>query len=113
MIGVFGKDNFFLEKQPSLNKEQWIVNRAIDEIAEKHGIHSIITTDAHYATEADRPVHKAYLNAKEGEREVDAFYASTYIMNPEEITNYFLLAEEKYGKKDPDTQVKEKKCLAI
>ena len=58
----------------------------------------IITTDAHYATEADRPVHKAYLNAKQGDREVDEFYASTYLMSTKQIVEYFQLADEKYGR---------------
>ena len=34
----------------------------------------VVGTDSHYLTAAERPVHKAYLNSKGGEREVDSFY---------------------------------------
>ena len=48
----------------------------------------IITTDAHYLRKEDRPIHRAYLNSKNGEREVDAFYASAYLMSRLEIHKY-------------------------
>ena len=97
MVDTFGRDNFFLEKQPSHNKEQWIVNRDIEKLAGKFNIKCIITTDAHYARKEDRHIHKAYLNAKQGDREVDEFYASTYIMSSKEVLEYFQLADQKYG----------------
>ena len=49
----------------------------------------IITTDSHYLKKEDRTIHKAYLNAQNGDREVDDFYASTYMMNTEELESYF------------------------
>ena len=55
----------------------------------------IITTDSHYCKKEDAPVHKAFLNAQEGEREVDSFYATTYLMGDEEIRSFFsYLTEE-------------------
>lgn len=96
-IDVFGKENFFLEKQPSLNKEQWIVNSMMEDLSQQYGLKCIITTDAHYLRKEDRPIHKAYLNAKQGDREVDEFYASTYVMSGEEILEYFVKAEELFG----------------
>ena len=41
----------------------------------------VVGTDAHYLTKEDRPIHKAYLNSKEGDREVDSFYEFTYLMD--------------------------------
>ena len=46
----------------------------------------VVGTDAHYLTKNERPVHKAYLNSKEGDREVDAFYEFTYLMDYDEVT---------------------------
>lgn len=85
---VFGKENFFLELQPSHTEEQIYVNNEIVKLAQWMGIELIVTTDAHYLKESDRPIHKAYLNSKDGDREVDDFYASTYLMKSEEIHEY-------------------------
>ena len=41
-------------------------------------------TDAHYLTEKDRWIHKAYLNSKGGEREVDSFYEFARLMDLDE-----------------------------
>ena len=38
--------------------------------------------------ESDRVIHKAYLNAQNGDREIDDFYATTYMMGTEEIESY-------------------------
>ena len=54
-----------------------------------YGIPYIITTDSHYLKKEDRFVHKAYLNAQNGDREVDEFYATTYMMDTDEIESYF------------------------
>lgn len=97
MINIFGKDNFFLEMQPSKNKEQIIVNRKLLEFAQEWGLDYIITTDSHYMKESDRVIHKAYLNAQNGDREIDDFYATTYMMGTEEIESYM-----KYSFEDMD-----------
>lgn len=89
---LFGEDNFFLEMQPSHNKEQVYVNEKIIELSKELNIPFIITTDSHYLNKEDRNIHKAYLNAQDGEREVDDFYATTYMMSTEEIYEYM----EKY-----------------
>lgn len=85
---LFGSGNFFLEMQPSFNKEQIYVNNKIIELSEELNIPFIITTDSHYLKKEDRPIHKAFLNSQNGDREVDAFYATTYLMNTEEICSY-------------------------
>lgn len=85
---IFGKDNFFLELQPSDNIEQIFVNKWLLKFSNELNIPAIITTDSHYLTKEDRKFHKAYLNSKDGDREVDEFYATTYMMSAEEIHGY-------------------------
>ena len=88
-INTFGKDNFYIEIQPSIETpEQQLYNLKAYEIAKAYNLSVIVTTDAHYLTKEDRKIHKAYLNSKEGDREVDAFYGSTYLMSTEEIEAY-------------------------
>lgn len=94
---IFGKDDFFLELQPSFNKEQIFVNEYLIKFSEELNVPAIITTDSHFGLKEDRPIHKAYLNSKEGDREVDAFYASAYMMDESEIHSYMdeFLGKEK------------------
>ena len=89
MDGLFGHDNFFFEMQPSKNKDQIYVNKKLLEYSSEFDIPYIITTDSHYLKKEDRIVHKAYLNAQNGDREVDDFYATTYMMGTEELESYF------------------------
>lgn len=86
---LFGHGNFLFEMQPSHNKDQIYVNQRLFELSEELDIPYIITTDSHYLKKEDRTIHKAYLNAQNGDREVDDFYASTYMMNTEELESYF------------------------
>ena len=94
MQGIFGEEDFYFEMQPSFNKDQIYVNQKLVELSEELGIKYIITNDAHYLKKDDRPIHKAFLNAQQGDREVDDFYATTYLMNDEEIHHYM---EESLG----------------
>lgn len=82
---TFGKENFFIELQPSAMEEQKLFNKKAVHIANAYGLRCTVATDAHYLTIEDRPVHEAYLKSKEGEREVADFYESTYFMPVEEI----------------------------
>jgi len=88
MQGIFGKDDFYFEMQPSFNKDQIYVNHKLVELGTEFGIKYIITNDAHYLKKEDRPIHKAFLNSQQGDREVDDFYATTYLMSDEEIREY-------------------------
>ena len=88
MQRIFGKKDFYFEMQPSFNKEQIYVNQKLVELSEEMGIKYIITNDAHYLKKKDRQIHKAFLNSQQGDREVDDFYATTYLMNDEEIYHY-------------------------
>ena len=87
-------DDFYIEIQPSLEKVQIIYNKAAIQYAKKHNIKITITTDSHYGGKDERKVHKAFLNANEGEREVDAFYASAYMMDWNEILEYMYYIPE-------------------
>ena len=89
MESLFGKGNFYLELQPAANDEQECANRELLALSEITGIPYIITTDTHYLKKEDAPIHKAFLNSQEGDREVDSFYATTYLMSTTEIESYF------------------------
>ena len=94
MQEIFGKDDFYFEMQPSFNKDQIYVNKKLVELGKEMGIKWIITNDAHYLRKEDRQIHKAFLNSQQGDREVDDFYATTYLMSDEEIYHYM---EESLG----------------
>lgn len=86
--GVFGEDLYF-ELQPSKNEEQLIANKMLEKVGEAYGVKRIVSTDAHYLSKKQATAHKIYLQASNGEREVDEFYATTYVMNTEELEEYF------------------------
>ena len=82
---VFG-DDFYIECAPSTMQDQMIVNHKLYRIAKAMRVKMVVGTDAHYLTTEDRQVHKAYLNSKGGEREVDSFYEFSRLMTAEEVT---------------------------
>ena len=88
MAWIFGEENFFLELQPSASREQSLVNRYLLNIARDHHYRYIITTDSHYLKKEDASIHKAFLNSQDGDREVDSFYATTYMMGTAELESY-------------------------
>lgn len=79
------KDDFYLEVQPAQSNEQLIVNNMMSDISKATGVKIIVTTDAHYLKKEDRWVHKAFLNSKQAEREVDEFYSAAYLQSTEEV----------------------------
>ena len=88
IVDIFGEGNFYLELQPSNNKEQIFVNQHLIKLADELGLKYIITTDSHYGRPEDAAIHEAFLNAQDGDREVKSFYASTYMMSDEEVREY-------------------------
>ena len=88
MNEIFGKGYFFLELQPSTKEEQIYVNQKLIQLSKDTGTPYIITTDAHYLKKEDREYHKIYLESQDGDREVDDFYETTYLMNGEELHDY-------------------------
>ena len=84
-INTYGQDNFSLEIQPARSEEQLTVNARMQSISKAFGLPICCTCDTHYLRKEDRFVHKAFLNSKEGEREVDSFYEYCYLQSEEEI----------------------------
>lgn len=84
---LFGKD-FYIECAPAESRDQITVNKRLLKISEVFDIPMVIGCDAHYLSKEDRYVHKAYLNSKGGEREVDSFYEYSYLQDNEEIITH-------------------------
>lgn len=84
-IRTYGEENFSLEVQPAQSEDQMIVNKRMTSIAKAFGLPICVTCDSHYLRKEDRYIHKAFLNSKEGEREVDSFYEYAYLQSKEEI----------------------------
>lgn len=88
--GLF-KEDFYIECAPGGSSDQIKVNQRLVSIAQAFNVKMVIGSDAHYLKKEDRYVHKAYLNSKGGEREVDEFYEYAYLQsNEEEIENLSL-----------------------
>ena len=88
-LDLFG-DDFYIECAPANSSDQKIVNNTLYKIAKAFKVKMAVGTDAHYLTAEDRPVHKAYLNSKGGEREVDDFYEFAHLMTYEEAAQLLL-----------------------
>lgn len=98
-IDLVGKDNFYLELQPAIKhdrsnvdikREQEIVNNMLLKLSKVYDLTPIVTTDAHYLSKEQAFAHKVYLQANSNsEREIDSFYSTTYVMNREELLEYF------------------------
>ncbi len=84
-INIFGQEGFLIELQPALSDEQIYCNGMLIKIADHYNLRRIISTDSHYLRPEDRIVHKAFLNAKDGDREVDSFYEACFLQTEEEI----------------------------
>lgn len=84
---VFG-DDFYIEVAPGESEEQIYVNKRLWEIAQQYDCKIIPGTDSHYLRKDLRFAHKAYLNSKDGEREVDSFYEYAYLMSEDECREH-------------------------
>lgn len=87
---IFGEENFFLEIQPAKDSttDQFAVNDRLFDLAERTSTPIVVTTDSHYLKKEDALIHKVFLNSQDGDREVDDFYATAYMMDKEELTGY-------------------------
>ena len=85
MSQLFGKGNFFIEVQPSLDEQQIAYNKfMVDNFWDKYPF--VFTTDAHYLNEEDKDLHAQFLNsASNGDRDAENFYASAFVMSTEQI----------------------------
>lgn len=90
LVDIFGKDNLYIECQPAKEKDtdQSKVNNLLWQTAEYHKLPIIPTTDTHYLRKEDAVYHKVYLQSQEGDREVDDFYATAYLMSPDELREH-------------------------
>ena len=84
VLNLFG-DDFYIECAPSNKEDQMTVNSQLFKIATAYNVKMVVGTDSHYLTKEDRMVHKAYLNSKGGEREVDDFYEFARLMDSNEV----------------------------
>ena len=82
---VFGPDDFYIECAPSSMKDQILINKYLADVAEKFGLNLVAATDSHYLSKETRFAHKAYLNSKGGDREVDSFYEFARLMDEKEV----------------------------
>lgn len=82
-ISLF-KDDFYIEIAPSAAPDQIIFNERVRSIAEAYNLKIVPACDSHYLLGKDRYVHKAYLQSKKGEREVDEYYSYAHMMDNEE-----------------------------
>ena len=90
-ISVFGKEDFYIECAPSKKDDQVIVNKQLLNVAHAFDLKMVVGTDAHYLKKEDRFVHKAFLNSKQEEREVDDFYEYAYLQTPTEVREHLSL----------------------
>ena len=86
-IDLFGND-FYIEVAAGQSKDQIKFNKRVGMIANAYNRKIVIGSDAHYLTAKERPIHKAYLNSKEGDREVDEFYFDAHMMDNDEAFEY-------------------------
>ena len=96
LISSLKKDDYYLEIQNNSLPEQVMANQKLIMLSRQLGIPLVATNDAHYLKKEDAPIHKAFLNSQEGDREVDSFYATTYLMGTDEIEAYFTLYTDDY-----------------
>jgi len=87
-------DDFYIECAPSSTADQIAVNKMLLKIASVFDVKLVPGTDSHYLTAKERPIHKAYLNSKNGEREVDDFYEFSHLMDSNELYNLLKLSYE-------------------
>lgn len=81
---LFGQD-FYIECAPGASEMQIMVNERLVSIAQAFDVKMVIGSDAHYLDESVRFAHEAFLNSKEGEREVASFYQYAYLQTEKEI----------------------------
>ena len=91
----FGED-FYIECAPGQSTEQIAVNKRLKSVAAAFNCKMVLGSDAHYLKKEDRYVHKAYLNSKGGEREVDAFYEYAYLQDENDIKENIAPSELDY-----------------
>lgn len=99
-IDTFGKENFFLELQPAESHIQLYCNEWLIKFGNELGVRCILANDTHFIEKEDREVHKAFLQSKESEREVDSFYQYCFLHSYSEMKDSMVkhIGEEEFKK---------------
>lgn len=87
-VKVFGEGNVCIEAMPSHSEEQDIINEAAWYFANKLGLRYIVTLDAHYINNEQRPAHSALLRSRQADRPLEG-YDTARLMSKEELSKYF------------------------
>lgn len=87
-IKVFGEGNVCIEAMPSHSEEQNIINEAAWFFANKLGLRYIVTLDAHYINDEQRPAQSALLRSRQADRPLEG-YDTARLMSKEELSKYF------------------------
>lgn len=92
LVDIFGKGNVYIECQPPKDQkcDQAKVNILLSKLAKKMNLPLIPSTDSHYLKKEDSLIHKVFLQSQDsgGEREVDDFYATAYMMTPDDLREH-------------------------
>ena len=89
-------DDFYIECAPGKSSDQIAVNKRLVSVAKAFNCKMVLGSDAHYLKKEDRYVHKAYLNSKDGEREIDMFYEYAYLQDEDNIKENIAPSELNY-----------------
>ncbi len=100
-LGVYGKDDFYLELQDHGIDEQKIVNRQLIELARDRGLKLVVTNDSHYVDADDAFAQEVLLCIQTGatleEEDRFAFHGDQfYLKTEEEMKSLFPDLEEAY-----------------
>ena len=89
MMKFLFEDDFYLEIQPSSeNSDQIEYNKFLLKLSKAYNLKVVVSTDSHYLKKEHRNFHRCFLNSKDGDREVDDFYATTYLMSEGEMYDF-------------------------
>lgn len=90
LLDIFGRSNLYIECQPARDNQcdQYRVNDMLMGVARQYDLKIIPSTDSHYLRQEDAWIHKIYLQSQDGEREVDDFYKTAYLMSPDELREH-------------------------
>ena len=67
-LGIFGKENFYLEVQRHGMKEEPMVEQGLIVLSQKYNLPIICTTDSHYSRKEDKEAHEVLLCLQTGKR---------------------------------------------
>lgn len=87
-VKVFGEGNVCIEAMPSHSEEQDIINEAAWYFANKLGLRYIVTLDAHYINNEQRPAQSVLLRSRQADRPLEG-YDTARLMSKEELSKYF------------------------